>query len=87
MSMSVSVSVSVSTSEKRRKWDVQSQNNREMGCKVAKNERSPDQGDDEDACTTCNNTKMESKIKGEIEGEKKGCPISKNSRKKTQNDT
>jgi len=30
---------------------------------------------------------MESKIKGEIEGGKKGCPISKNSRKKTQNDT
>jgi len=37
-------------------------------------------------CTIYNNTKTASKKKGENEGKYKGCPISKKSRKKTQND-
>jgi len=58
-----------------------------MRCKVAKNERNPDQGDDEDALHYIQQRKKQIEKKGKETRKKKKCPMSTKNRKMTQNDT
>jgi len=57
-----------------------------LRCKVAKKKETQIRETVKMPCTIYNNTKTASKKKGENEGKYKGCPISKKSGKKTQND-
>ena len=62
-------------SKKSENWDVKSQKKKET--QIRETVKMP--------CTIYNNTKTASKKKGKNEGKNKVCPISKKSRKKTQN--
>jgi len=59
---------------------------KKMGCKVARNEKNPDQGDDEDALHPIQQQQNLHPKKKKKWGGKKCCLISQKSRCKTQND-